>query len=368
MSLLNMFKGEFIDIIEWLDDSPDTMVHRYERHDNEIKYGAKLVVRESQEAVFVNMGELADVFKPGTFTLETANIPILSKLQNWKHGFESPFKAEVYFVNTRQFTDLKWGTRNPIMMRDPEFGPIRLRAFGTYAIRVADASAFIRQIVGTDGRFSAGEITDQLRNMIVSRFADALGENKIPVLDLATNYNEFGEFLAGQLESSFSEYGLALTSMLIENISLPPEVEEALDKRTSMGVIGNLDQYLKYQTAQSMEKAAENPDGSASGGIGMGMGFGMASQMAQQMAQQQQQPAAAGGPPPLPTEPMFHAAIDGQAAGPFTAAQLQAKIAEGVVTSDSLVWTQGMAEWQPAGQTAPVSGWFAATPPPLPPQ
>ncbi len=365
MSLWKKLTGEFVDIIEWLDESQHTMVHRFDHHDNEIKYGAKLIVREGQAAVFVNMGEVADVFEPGTFTLETPNIPILSKLQNWRHGFESPFKAEVYFVSTKQFTDQKWGTKNPVMLRDPEFGPVRLRSFGTYAIRITDPAKFIRQIAGTNGYFAIEDMAGQLRNMVVSRFTDLLGESNIPILDLAANYDELGTFVRKKLAPEFGEYGLSLTSMLIENISLPPEVEKALDKRTSMGVIGDLSKYLQFQAAESMEKAADNPGGTASGGIGMGMGFAIANQMGQAMSGGQ---AASSAPPPLPNQAVFHVGIDGQQAGPFDMAKINQMIAEGTVTASTLVWKPGMANWQAAGDVAEISNLFSTQPPPLPPQ
>ena len=252
MDIWKKLSGELIDIVQWLEDAPNVLVHRFERMNNEIKNGAKLVVREGQAAVFVNEGQLADVFKPGTYTLTTQNLPILATLKGWKYGFESPFKAEVYFVQTKQFTDLKWGTMNPIMRRDPEFGPVRLRAFGTYAMRVGDPGALIKQVVGTAARFTEEGINEQLRNVIVSRFTDTLGESKIPMLDLAGNLSELGEFVAGAIRPEFNTYGLELTKLLIENISLPPEVEAALDKRSSMGLVGNLQQYAQFQAANAM--------------------------------------------------------------------------------------------------------------------
>ena len=282
MGLWDKIRGEFVDIVEWVDDTHDTMVWRFPRHDNEIKYGAQLVVRESQAAVFINEGQLADVFTPGTHTLETKNLPILSTLMGWKHGFHSPFKAEVYFASLRRFTDLKWGTKNPIMLRDSEFGPVRLRAFGNYTIRITDPSVFLKEIVGTDGDFSTDEVTDQLRNIVVSRFTDILGESKIPVLDLAANYDELGDFITQRITEEFRTYGLELTKILVENISLPPAVEEALDKRSSMGVIGNLKAYMQFQAAEALEDAASNPGGGTAAegmGMGMGMGFAMAKQM-----------------------------------------------------------------------------------------
>src|SRR5262245_35317840 len=240
MGLFDKLRGELIDIIEWLDDSRDTMVWRFPRYQNEIKMGAKLVVRETQNAVFVNEGKLADTFTPGTYTLSTQNMPILTTILGWKYGFNSPFKAEVYFVNMRRFTDLKWGTANPVMLRDQEFGPVRLRAYGTYTMRVANPETFMKDIVGTDPMFQVEEITDQLRNMIVSKFSDLLAESKIPVLDLAANYEELSRFANDQLAKEFGHFGLDLSKFLVENISLPPQVEQALDRRTEMGVVGDL--------------------------------------------------------------------------------------------------------------------------------
>lgn len=365
MGLWDKLRGELIDIIEWVDSSSDTMVYRFERYNHEIKYGAKLVVREGQAAVFVNEGRLADVFTPGTYTLETQNLPLLSTLLGWKYGFESPFKAEVYFVSTRRFTDLKWGTKNPVMLRDQEFGPVRLRAFGTYVVRVTDPAQFIREIVGTDGHFTTDHITDQLRNMIVARFTDILGESGIPLLDLAGNYDELGEFVSNRLEAEFATYGLEVPKLLVENISLPPQVEEALDKRTSMGVIGNLRDYTQFQAAEAMRDAAKTAGGTAGAGIGMGMGFAMANQMGQTLGTQQ--PAAAV-PPPLPTAVAFYVAINNQQQGPFDQAALTQHIQQGTLTRDTLVWKQGMANWTAAGSVPELQALFGATPPPLPPQ
>src|SRR5687767_7308971 len=226
MSIWDKLKNELIDIIEWTDDSANTMVWRFPRHQNEIKYGAQLTVRESQQAVFVNEGQIADVFSPGRYKLETQNVPILSTLKGWKYGFNSPFKAEVYFINTKNFTDQKWGTKNPIMLRDAEFGPVRLRAFGTFALKVTDGGKFIKEIAGTQAHFTTEEITEQLRNLIVTRFTDTVGESKIPVLDLAANYDELSKFIYAKINPEFNEYGLEVTKFLVENISLPTEVEQ----------------------------------------------------------------------------------------------------------------------------------------------
>ena len=257
MGIFDFLTDEFIDVIHWVDDTRDTLVFRFEREGHEIKYGAMLTVREGQVAVMVNEGEVADVFDPGLWQLETANLPVLSTLQSWKYGFKSPFKCEVYFINTKRFSDLKWGTKNPIMLRDAEFGPVRLRAFGTYEIRVADPVEFLQEVVGTDGRFSVDEVSDQLRNLIVSRVAVGLGKARIPALDLAANYMELGDFLVNLVGPDFAAYGLDLQKLLIENISLPPNVEEAMDKRSSMGVIGDLNKYMQFQAAESLTAEGE---------------------------------------------------------------------------------------------------------------
>lgn len=366
MGLFDKLKGEFVDIIEWTDSSRDTMVYRFERYGNEIKNGAKLTVRESQMAVFVNEGTIADVFQPGMYELKTENLPLLSTLKGWSHGFNSPFKAEVYFINTKRFTDLKWGTKNPIMLRDAEFGPIRLRAFGSYSIRVTDVSLFLKEVVGTGGDFSSDEISNQLRNIVVSRFTDALAESKIPALDLASNYDELGSFMESKIGGEFGEYGLELVKLLVENISLPPAVEEALDKRSSMGVLGNLNQYTQFQAANAMEAAANNPNGAASGGIGMGMGFAAANQLSQSLSGSQQQ--SAGTPPPIPTAVSYYIAVNGQQTGPFPMDQLKQKVGSGELTRESLVWKNGMAAWSAAGSVEELSALFSMVPPPLPPQ
>src|ERR1041385_6923048 len=261
MGIFDKLRGELIDIVEWTDDSRDTMVYRFPRYANELMYGPNLVVRESQVGAFINEGRLADVFSPGTYTLETKNLPILATLKGWKYGFSSPFKAEVYFVSTRTFTGHKWGTKNPIMLRDPEFGPVRLRAFGTYGLRVSDPATFLRQITGTDGRFTVDELGDQIRDMVVARFTEILGQSKIPALDLAGNQDALGKFMTDKIRSDFAQFGLDIVGLVVENISLPPEVEAAMDKRTSMGVLGNLDAYTKFQAANAIGDAAKNPAG-----------------------------------------------------------------------------------------------------------
>ncbi|QIK83494.1 SPFH domain-containing protein [Sanguibacter sp. HDW7] len=370
MSFMDKLRGQLIDIIEFLDSSRDTIVWRFPRQGNEIKNEAKLVVREGQVAVFVNEGRLADVFGPGTYTLSTQNLPILSTLKGWKHGFNSPWKAEVYFVTTRQFTDFKWGTQNPIMLRDPEFGVVRLRGFGTYSLQVADAASLLRQLVGTDPNFRTEEIGEFFRQNIVGALGPALAHANVAALDLAANQNEIAGRLATELTASLAEYGVAIPRFVIENISMPPEVEAALDKKTQMAVLGNMQQYTQFQAANAIETAAGNPGG---GGEGMTMGLGLAvgQQMAQTLAGAQAAPAAApaaAAPPPLPGAgaPWFHA-TGGAQSGPTTVAELGALVAAGSFTRDTLVWQDGMPSWTAAGSVPALSSIFGAVPPPLPP-
>jgi membrane protease subunit (stomatin/prohibitin family) len=356
MGLWDKLMGEFVDVIDWTDDSSDTMVYRFERQGNAIKYGAKLTVRESQVAIFVNEGEVADVLTPGLYVLETKNLPLLSTLQHWDHGFQSPFKAEVYFFNTKQFTNLKWGTANPVMIRDSEFGAVRLRAFGTYSIRIDDARKFMQEIMGTDGHFTVDEISNQLRSLIVTRFSSVVASANIPALDMAANYEQFGQFITQRIAPDFQALGVKLTSVLVENISLPSEVEEALDKRTSMGMIGNLDQYLQFQTAQGIG------NGNSNSTLDMGMGFAVANKMAEVL----NKPANAT-PPPLP-DTVWYVAIGQESSGPHTLQHLQQMVRNASLTATTLVWQTGMPNWQAAGEVAALNNLFAAqTPPPVPP-
>ncbi|MBX3267969.1 MAG: SPFH domain-containing protein [Acidobacteria bacterium] len=284
MSIVDKVKeaamNQFIEVIEWLDSSQDTLVYRFPVYGQEIKNGAQLIVRESQAAVFVFEGQVADVFTPGRYTIDGGNTPILSKLGAWKYGFNSPMKSEVYFVNTKQFTDMKWGTSNPIMLRDADFGIVRLRAFGAYSLRVADPAGFIKEIAGTNAHFQTEDIDGQLKRAIVSEFSDAIGEMKIPALDLAAQYKELGEAIRGKINADFSSYGLEVTKFYIENISLPPEVEAAMDKRASMGALGDAQKYMQFQAADALRDAAQNEGGGAGLGAGLGAGFAVGGQMA----------------------------------------------------------------------------------------
>ncbi len=360
MGLFDWAFGQFIDVIEWTDNSHDTMVYRFPRHNNEIKYGAKLTVRESQMAVFVNEGVIADVLGPGIYELETKNLPIMTNLEHWDHAFNSPFKAEVYFLNTKRFTDLKWGTKNPIMVRDPEFSMVRLRAFGTYEIRIADPKTFMNEIVGTDNHFTTDEIDDQLSNLIITKFTTVLGESNVPVLDLASNYEKFSEFISEKIAPAFKEYGLELTKILVENISLPEDVEKALDKRTSREVTGNLDEYVQYQTGEALGK-----DGGGSMGdmVGMGAGIALGQDMANKLSKE---PIDKNVAPPLPTRnsTMYHVAMEDKQEGPYDIRTIQQYIVEGTIQPNTLVWTEGQQDWVEAQNV--LGKYFNATPPPLP--
>jgi membrane protease subunit (stomatin/prohibitin family) len=287
--------NQFIEVIEWLDESQSTLVYRFPVAGQEIKNGAQLIVRESQAAVFVFEGQVADVFAPGRYTIDGGNTPILTKLGAWKYGFNSPFKSEVYFVNTKQFTDMKWGTASPIMMRDTDFGIVRLRAFGAYSLRVADPAEFIRQIAGTNAHFQTEDIEGQLKRAIVTEFSDALGELKIAALDLAAQYKELGDQIRGKINEDFKTYGLEVTKFYVENISLPDEVNQALDKRAQMGALGDAQRYMQFQAADALRDAAQNEGGGAGLGAGLGAGFAVGGQMANVFGQQQGGGAAPSG-------------------------------------------------------------------------
>ncbi|MEX0340197.1 MAG: SPFH domain-containing protein [Arenibacterium sp.] len=374
MGIFDFLSGQFIDVIHWVDDTRDTMVWRFEREGHEIKYGAKLTVREGQAAVFVHEGQLADVFTPGLYMLETNNMPIMTSLQHWDHGFQSPFKSEIYFVNTTRFNDLKWGTKNPIICRDPEFGPVRIRAFGTYSVRVTDPARFLSEIVGTDGEFTMDEISYQIRNIIVQEFSRVVASSGIPVLDMAANTADLGKLIAPAISETIAAYGLVLPELYIENVSLPPAVEEALDKRTSMGLAGDLGKFTQYSAAEAMTAAAHNPAGGGmAAGLGAGMGMAMANQMAQGgpwgAAPQPAQPAAAAAPPPPPPPPVervWHLAENGQTKGPFSRAAMGRMVTDGTLTRETYVWTEGQDGWMRAEDVAELARLFTVMPPPPP--
>jgi membrane protease subunit (stomatin/prohibitin family) len=367
MALWDKIKGEFIDIVQWLDDTNDTLVYRFERYGNEIKYNAKLVVREGQMAAFINEGQLADVFKPGTYTLSTQNLPLLTTLKGWKYGFESPFKAEVYFCSTRQFTNLKWGTPGPVTMRDPEFGAVRVTAFGLYSIKIKDPAVFIREIVGTDGNFTTEQIEDNLRGKIGTRIKEVMPDAGIPIIDLESKVVQLGETLKTRIAPAVEALGLDLTEVQVQDVGLPEEVERAIDKAGAMRAIGNMQTFTQYETANSINDAANNPGGLAAAGVGVGMGLGMGGQMAGAMGGMFNAQAQSGAvPPPLPPLVSFFVAVNGQQAGPFDMAVLQQMALSGQLNRDSLVWKQGMAAWSAASTVTELSAVFGSVPPPIP--
>lgn len=362
---------EFIDIIEWLDYTDDTIAHRFERYQNEIKNGAKLIVREGQTAVFINEGQLADVFTPGTYDLTTQNLPILSTLKGWKYGFNSPFKAEVYFVNTHLFTDEKWGTKSPITLSDDRFGLVEIRAFGTYAFKISDAGKFITDIVGTDNNFTNFEINEHLKSLIATRFTDTVGEANLPIELYAANTSELSETCQEVMKSEFLSVGISLEKFYIENVSMPEDLKKEIFEYSRIDKL-DLDKLTKFKTAKAIEAAAKNEGGTAGAGMGMGMGFVLAQQMGglmspQMVGSQQIQQAGATIPPPMPVGVQYFYAANGAQQGPVSFEQLQALFAGRTVNRDSLVWKQGMTAWTALKDVEELKSFLGGnTPPPLP--
>ncbi len=300
MAILDFIKKQFIDIIEWTDDSRDTLSYRFPDDDKEIKRGAQLIVRESQVAQFIYLGQFGDTFGPGKYDLVTDNIPILSDLKGWKYGLESPFKADVYYVITRVFTGNKWGTANPIMMRDQDFGIVRMRAYGIFDFKVVDPKLFLKEVAGTDDHFRLDEFSDTMRSRVVSVFSEALAQSKIPALDVAARYGELGEALRPLINPQMiSKYGIEVQSFIVENVSVPAEVEQAIDKRSSMAAVGNLNDYVKFQMAEGMTKGEGG--GMAGAAAQLGAGLAMGQQIAQGFNAGQTTPPIGSAPPPLPS-------------------------------------------------------------------
>ncbi|EDM44359.1 hypothetical protein SCB49_05000 [unidentified eubacterium SCB49] len=364
---------EFIDIVEWLDYTDDTIVHRFERYQNEIKNGAQLIVREGQMAVFVNEGQLADVFKPGTYTLNTQNLPILATLKGWKYGFNSPFKAEVYFVNTTLFTDEKWGTKNPITLNDDRFGLVEIRAFGTYAFKIGDAGKFVVEIVGTDNNFTNFEINEHLKSLIATRFTDTVGEANLPIELYAANTTELSDTCKEVMHPEFKSVGISLEKFYIENVSMPEDLKKEIFEYSRIDKL-DLDKLTKFKTAKAIEAAAVNEGGTAGAGMGMGMGFVLAQQMGGMMSPQmggQQQAAAAPQagmvPPPMPQAVQYFYAANGAQAGPVGIEQLRVLFANRTINKDSLIWKQGMSNWAALNTVEELKAFLGGnTPPPLP--
>ena len=363
MGFVNKLRAEFVDIVEWVDDNRNTLVWRFPRYQNEIKNGARLVVRPGQMAVFVDQGRLGDVFQPGTYELTTQNLPVMTTLRSWPFGFNSPFKAEVYFVATRQITELKWGTPHPVLLRDPAIGPLRVRAFGTYTLSARKPEALLKELVGTDGSFEADEIDVLLRSIIASEFSRIVASTEISIVDLASKYVTLSEELRrAVLDRIDEEYGLDLPQLVIVNVSVPDEVEKAVDAHASMGVLGDLDRYKQYQLGASIPTAAANPAGGLAG-AGVGLGMGMAIAGAASVPQKAPLPLI----PPTPEatdSPVWYVASGGQTFGPYTVAQLRESIGSGQLNAESWVWTAGMVAWTPMGRVARLSMFLGPPPPP----
>lgn len=368
MGIWDKLKNEFIDIIEWTDSSNNTIVYKFPRYQNEIKNGAKLTVRESQVAVFMNEGQIADVFQPGMYSLTTENLPILSTLKGWKYGFNSPFKADVFFVNTKQFTDQKWGTKNPFTVGDDRFGMIELRAFGNYAYRVTDAGLFIKDIAGTDSNYTTEEIEGQLKTKVLRKFSDIAGSSNIPIEKFASNLDEISELAQEKLNEYFATIGLKLTDFNVENVSMPEEIKKEIYELSRLGKIDTTE-LAKLKMAKSIEKAAEN-EGIGGAGVGMGMGFGMGNMvtgMMGNMYQQNPQNQQQNTPPAPPPVIQYFVAVNGQQTGPFTAEQLTQMAMQGQFKAESLVWKAGMQGWAAASTVPDLAGVLGSVPPPPPP-
>lgn len=368
MGLFDFIRNQFIDIVEWPDETPDVLVHRFEREDHEIKNGAKLIVRPGQAAVFVNEGRIADQFEPGTYVLSTSNLPILTNLLSLPTGFESWHKVEVYFIKTTEQLNRSWGTKQPIMMRDADFGMLRIRGFGNYSYRVGRTDGMLERFVGARAEFKTLDIEPQFSMRILSEFSDALGEMRIPALDLASKYVELGDYIRQTANVKFQEMGFELTSFTVGNIALPQEVNEAIDKRGALGALGGaMGLYTQKQAADAMVAAANN-EGVGGGMAGMMVGGMMGGMMGQQVMQQQHgmmpQGAAAGGamPPPLPIVASYYLAVNGQRLGPYGLHDLSGMVAGGMLRPETLVWTAGMADWQEARTVAGLQSLFNVPP------
>lgn len=377
-TLTGAAKAQFLDVIQWINEGTDAVVYRFPIAQQAITDGSKLIVREGQAAVFLSEGKMSDVFGPGSYDLATKNAPIAGFFQSIKYGLNMPYKGDIFFVSTKQFTDQKWGTANPIPLRDADLGVVRIRAFGNYAWRVTDPAAFIRELVGANGLFSTDEINGQLKRKLVSALADTIGESKIAVLDLVAQYLDLGDALRQRLTGWFQEnYGITLTDFVVENISVPPEVEKMMDRRSSMALAGDMNTYTQFAAADAMRAAAERPGGGGGPFMDAGLGLAMGNAMGQQLNKAQSAPQQAfnpqqglgGGraaPPPLPPAETWHyAGPDGQ--------QLELaanQIADRVKANPGgrhLVWKEGMAGWTAAGEVAEIAAVLKKGPPPLPP-
>ena len=364
MSIFDRLRNEFIDIIEWPDQAPDTLVWKYPRFQNEIKMNAKLTVREGQQAVFLNEGKMADVFQPGMYTLETQNMPILTTLKGWKYGFNSPFKADVLFVSTKQMLDQKWGTRNAITVSDERFGMIELRAFGTYAFRVVDAGKFIKEVTGIESEYTTEEVGGQLKSIIATKFTTAAASGNIPIELFASNLEQLSGVVLDKLNADFDEYGLKITKFLVENVSMPEELKKEIFEYSRLNKI-DMQKLTQMKAAQAIGVAAANEGGIAGIGAGLGVGQMMAGAFNQAQQSSQPQPAAGAVPPPLAPAVQLFVGIDGKQSGPFDMAQIQQMVQSGALKRDTMVWKAGMSAWAAADSVSELTALFGAVPPPL---
>ena len=360
MGLFDKLSHEFIDIIEWTDNTTDTIVWKFPRYQNEIKMGAKLTVRESQQAVFMNEGAIADVYQPGMYELQTQNMPVMATLRGWKYGFNSPFKADVFFVSTRQFIDQKWGTKNAITLSDERFGMVELRAFGTFAYRVVDGGKFIKEIAGTEGTYSTDEIDGQLRSMIVTKFSNSVGQGNLTIDKFASNLEELSQICSDKLNEDFEAYGLKITKFLVENVSMPDDLKKQIFDYSRLNKI-DMQKFAQFKTAESIETAAANPGGNAGLGVGFGVGMGMGNMVTNAFSNQ------INIPPPPPSALQFFIAVNGQQTGPFSPEQMAQMAQLGNLKRDSLVWKAGMPSLAQASTLTELSNAFSIVPPPPPP-
>ncbi|WP_447640471.1 MULTISPECIES: SPFH domain-containing protein [Chitinophagaceae] len=363
MGLFDKLRNEFVDIIDWKDDTGDTIVWKFPRYHDEIKMGAKLTVRESQQAVFMNEGKIADVFQPGMYTLDTQNLPLLSTLKGFEFGFNSPFKADVFFVSTKQFVDQRWGTKNAITIADERFGMIELRAFGTFSFRVEDGGKFIKEIVGTNGAFTTEDINGQLRSLIVTKFTNAIGNGNIPIDKVAANVEDLSNLCQEKLNQDFDSYGLKITRFLIENVSMPDDIKKEIFEYSRLDKI-DMQKLAQMKAAQSIETAAANT-GVGGMGVGMGVGVGMGNLMANTIGNATTNPSNTT-PPPIPQTAQYFVADNGQQTGPFDTSTLAQMVQSGKLKKESLVWKTGMAGWIAAGAQDDLTSLFNNVPPPIP--
>ncbi|MBN8702872.1 MAG: SPFH domain-containing protein [Bacteroidetes bacterium] len=373
MGLFDKIKGEFIDIIEWVDDQNDVLVWKFPRYQNEIKMNAKLTVRESQLAVFMNEGKFADTFGPGLHTLTTQNMPIMTTLKGWKYGFDSPFKADVFYVSTKQFANLKWGTKNPITLNDARFGFVEFRAFGNYSIQISDAIKFLKEISGTNTTYETSLIQDQIRTWVVRKATDALGESNIPIEKVAGNIDELSDLLKEKISPMLDVYGLKLTDFNIENISLPDDLKKEIFKYSRLDKI-DMQKLTQFNAANSIELAAQNEGGTAGAGVGMGIGLGVGNMMANAMNQnlqsnnnQQNNSGVNKTPPPPPDGIQYFVSLNGQQNGPMSLSQLTQLVQQGNIKKETFIWKTGMENWIAAEKFDELKSIFTSIPPVPPP-